>query len=128
MWAVLAAPLMISDDLTRVGRAAHAAVANGDVIAIDQDPAGVQGTLVSSSGEGQVWVKPLADGSRAVALLNRGSGTVRIRTSAAAVGMPAGARYLLRDLWRHRTGSTGGAIVAAVAPRSTTLLRVYLAG
>jgi alpha-galactosidase len=63
-----------------------------------------------------------------VALLNRGPGTLRIRTSATAVGMPAGARYLVRDLWRHTTGSTGGAIVAGVAPQSTTLLRVYLAG
>ena len=127
MWAVLAAPLMISDDLTRIGAASLAAVANGEVIAIDQDPAGVQGTLVSSGGEGQVWVRPLADGSRVVALLNRGSSTVRIRTSARSVGMAPAARYLLRDLWRHTTRSSSGAITADVPPQSTAMLRVYLA-
>ncbi len=59
MWAMLAAPLMISDDLTKIGSASLAAVQNTEVIAIDQDPAGVQGTLLSSAGNGEVWVKPL---------------------------------------------------------------------
>jgi alpha-galactosidase len=128
MWAVLAAPLMVSADLTRLSAASRSAVSNGDVIAVDQDPAGVQGTLVSSSGEGQVWVRPLADGSRAVAFLNRGSSALRIRTTASTVGMPPATRYLVRDLWSHSTHSSGAALAAYVGPQSTTLLRVYLAG
>jgi alpha-galactosidase len=128
MWAILAAPLMISTDLTRITSASRSAVSNGEVIAVDQDPAGVQGTLVASSGQGQVWVRALGDGSRAVALLNRGSSSLRIRTSAGAIGMPAAARYLVRDLWRHATRSSGAAIAADVAPQSTTLLRVYVGG
>ena len=125
MWAVLAAPLMISDDLTRISSASLAAVRDGDVIAVDQDPAGVQGTLISTAGAGQVWVKPLSDGSRAVALLNRGSSPVQIRTSAHAVGMPASGGYLLRDLWTHAARTTGGSIAARVGGDSTVLLRVY---
>jgi alpha-galactosidase len=128
MWAMLAAPLMISADLNRIKPSSRAAVSNGDVVALDQDPAGAQGTLVSSSGQGQVWVRALADGSRAVALLNRGSSALRIRTSAVTVGMPAGARYLVRDLWQHSTHSSGPGISAYVGPQSTTLLRLYLAG
>ncbi|TMK25180.1 MAG: alpha-galactosidase [Actinobacteria bacterium] len=124
MWAILAAPLMISDDLTRIRPASRAAVLSGEAIAIDQDPAGVQGTLVSSSGQGQVWVRPLADGSRAVALLNRGSSPLTIRTTAAGVGLPAAARYRLRDVWVHATRTTRGSIVAGVGPQSTVLLRV----
>jgi alpha-galactosidase len=124
MWAILAAPLMISDDLTRISPAARTAVSNSEVIAIDQDPAGVQGTLLDSNGEGQVWVRPLADGSRALALLNRGSSSLRIATSTAAAGMPAAARYELRDVWRHATSSTRGPISAEVPPQSTVLLRV----
>jgi len=64
MWAMLAAPLMISDDLTRISSASLQAVQNSELIAVDQDPAGVQGTLLSTAGAGQVWVKPLAGGSR----------------------------------------------------------------
>ena len=124
MWAVLAAPLMISTDLTRMTSASRAAVSNSELIAIDQDPAGVQGQLSSSSGSGQVWVRPLADGSRAVALLNRGSRPVRIQTRAAAVGLPSATVYALRNVWTHATSRTSGRIAAVVAGGSTVLLRV----
>src|SRR5439155_25043933 len=101
MWSILAAPLMISANLSRIGPAGRAAVSNGEVIAIDQDPAGVQGTLLSLSGAGQAWVKPLSDGSRAVALLNRGSTPVKISTGATAVGLPPGGGYLVRNVWTN---------------------------
>ena len=115
---------MVSDDLAKMRAASRATVSNGEVIAVDQDPAGVQGTLLASSGQGQVWVKPLSDGSRAVALLNRGSTPVRVRTSALAIGLPRGGGYLLRNVWTHSTRATGGTIAAQVAGYSTVLLRV----
>jgi alpha-galactosidase len=124
MWAILAAPLMISRDLAKLSSASRTAVSNGEVIAIDQDPAGEQGTQLSSAGEGQAWVKPLGDGSRAVALLNRGSVPLRITTSARAVGMPPGGGYLLRNVWTHTTRPSRGAISAVVGGGSTVLLRV----
>jgi alpha-galactosidase len=123
MWAMLAAPLMISDNLQRIGRASLEAVQNGEVIAIDQDPAGVQGTLLSSSGDGEVWVKPLIGGSRALALLNRGSTARRITTSATAAGLPAASSYVLRNVWTHTTSTTHGRISAEVPGDGTVLLR-----
>ena len=115
---------MISDDLTRISPASLTAVQNTEVTGIDQDPAGVQGTLLSSSVNGQVWVKPLLDGSRAVALLNRSSSNTRITTSAVAVGLPHASSYALRNVWTHSTGSTRGLISAEVPGYSTVLLRV----
>jgi alpha-galactosidase len=123
MWAMLAAPLMISDDLTKISSASLAAVQNTEVIAVDQDPAGIQATLLSSAGNGEVWVKPLVDGSRAVALLNRGSSAIRLETSASAIGLPSARSYTLRNLWTHDVSSTGGLISAEVPPYSTVLLR-----
>jgi alpha-galactosidase len=125
MWAMLAAPLMVSAELTRISRASLEAIRNGEVIAVDQDPAGVQGTLIATAGAGQVWVKPLSDGSRAVALLNRGSSPLVIRTSASATGMPAAAGYLVRDLWTRAAHATSGAIASRVGGDSTVMLRVY---
>jgi alpha-galactosidase len=124
MWAMLAAPLMISDDLTKISSASVSSVQNTEVIAIDQDPAGVQGTLLSTAGNGQVWVKPLIGGSRAVALLNRGSSAIRIETSARAIGLPSAPSYALRNLWTQTTRSTGAAISAEVPGDGTVLLRV----
>ncbi len=125
MWAMLAAPLMISDNLTKIGVSSLAAVQNNEVVAIDQDPGGVQATLLATSGNGQVWVKPLVGGSRAVALLNRGTSAVRIATSASAVGMPPSSSYSLRNVWAHGTSSTHGTISAEVLGDSVVLLRVY---
>jgi alpha-galactosidase len=123
MWAMLEAPLMISDDLTKISPASLQAVQNTEVIAIDQDPGGVQGTLLSSAGNGQVWVKSLIDGQRAVALLNRGSSAITIKTSASAVGLPPASSYALRNVWTHTTSSTSASIDAEVPPDSTVLLR-----
>jgi alpha-galactosidase len=128
MWSMLAAPLMVSRDLGRLSYASLAAVSNPEAIAIDQDPLGAQATLLSSQGAAQVWVKPLADGSRAVALLNRGAIALRIETSAATIGMRGARRYTVRDLWAHRTSATGGPLGAEVGRDSTVLLRVSPAG
>jgi alpha-galactosidase len=123
MWSMLAAPLMISDNLTKISSASVVALQSSEVIAIDQDPAGVQGTLLSTAGNGQVWVKPLVDGSRAIALLNRGSNATTITTSASTVGLPSASSYALRNVWTHATSSTGGTISAYVSGDSTVLLR-----
>jgi len=128
MWAMLAAPLMVSRDLGRLSRASLAVVSNPEAIAIDQDPLGAQATLVASQGAAQVWVKPLADGSRAVALLNRGPVALRIETSATAIGLSGARRYAVRDLWRHRTSATRGLLGAEVGRDSTVLLRIFAAG
>ncbi|HEU0250299.1 MAG TPA: glycoside hydrolase family 27 protein [Solirubrobacteraceae bacterium] len=128
MWSMLAAPLMVSRDLGQLSHASLAAVSNREVIAIDQDPLGAQATLVFSQSAAQVWVKPLADGSRAVALLNRGPAALRIETSVAAIGMPGARRYMVRYLWAHRTSATRGSLGAEVGRDSTVLLRVSAAG
>ncbi len=124
MWAMLAAPLMISDNLTKISTATVDTVQNTEVIAIDQDPAGVQGTLLATAGNGEVWVKPLVRGSRAVALLNRGSSAIKIETSASAIGLPSAPSYALRNVWTHTTSATGGSISAEVPGDGTVLLRV----
>jgi Alpha galactosidase A/Alpha galactosidase C-terminal beta sandwich domain len=127
MWAMLAAPLMLSANLISLSAPSAAALANREVIAIDQDPAGLQARLLATSAEAQVWVKPLSDGSRAIALLNRGSGTLRIATSAVAAGLPAAGGYAVRNVWSGALTSlrSPGAIAANVAGNSTVLLRVF---
>ncbi len=127
MWAMLAAPLMVSEDLISMSSATHTTLTNREAIAIDQDPAGQQARLLSASGEGEVWVKPLANGTRAVALLNRSSKTLELTSSAAEVGMPAANAYQLRNVWSGAVTSTTGAIAASVPRESTVLLRVSTA-
>ncbi|GHA00838.1 alpha-galactosidase [Streptomyces echinoruber] len=125
LWAVMAAPLLIGTDLRRATAATYDILGNKEVIAVDQDPLGRQGTVVSSAGGRWVVAKEMKDGSRAVALFNESGRPQRIATTAAAVGLPAAAGYGLRDLWRHETLHTAGTIAAAVPAHGTVLVRVF---
>jgi alpha-galactosidase len=130
MWAMLAAPLMVSANLISLSSASQTTISNREAISIDQDPAGLQARLLAAGGNGQVWVKPLANGARAVALLNRGSGTIRISTTTTAIGMSPASAYLVRNVWTGAVSRLGSpATVAASVPAdSTVLVKVAAAG
>ncbi|MEV6792392.1 NEW3 domain-containing protein [Streptomyces sp. NPDC051320] len=124
LWAVMAAPLISSADLTKASPDALSVLGNSDVIAVDQDPTGLQGRIVQQ-GEGyDVLSKQLAGGERAVALFNSSDQARTITTTAADVGLPAGSSYRLKDLWSQHTTETSGAIAANVPAHGTVLYRV----
>jgi len=124
MWAIVAAPLMLGSDPRVLSPETIRMLENREVIAVDQDPLGIQGTVVAQQDDGQVWSKPLAGGAAAVALLNRGSAPLRITTTASTVGLAAAARYTVRDLWAHRSTESQGEIAAVVPPDGVMLYRV----
>lgn len=124
MWSVMAAPLLIGTDLRDASEETFEILGNREVIAVDQDPLGKQGSVVSSEGGRWVVAKEMRDGSRAVALFNESGGPQRITTSAEAVGLPDAPVYTLRDLWRHESSHTAGTVSATVPAHGTVLLRV----
>jgi alpha-galactosidase len=125
MWSEMAAPLLIGTDLTKASSAAIAILGNAEVIAVDQDTLGKQGAQVANSGGRRVLSKPLADGSRAVALYNETDAAATISTTVTAVGLPSGRTYAERDLWAHHTITTTSASISARVPaHGTVLLRV----
>ena len=124
MWAMVAAPLILGSDPRALLSTTISMLENPQVIAIDQDSLGMQGSLLSQSGSGQVWVKPLANGDRAVALFNRGAGPLQISTTASAVGLPQASSYKLVNLWTNETTTTTGDISANVPPDAVVLYRV----
>jgi alpha-galactosidase len=73
---------------------------NPEVIAVDQDAKGVQGHRVWDEGPLEIWARPLADGSQAVGLFNRGESPLKITLDFKAIGMSASAK--LRDLWARK--------------------------
>lgn len=125
MWSVMAAPLLIGSDLRKASDETFEILGNKEVVAVDQDPLGKQGTVVSSEGGRWVVAKEMKDGSRTVALFNESSSPQRIATTAAAVGLPAAEAYTQRDLWRHQSHNTAGTISATVPAHGTVLVRVF---
>ena len=112
LWAMLAAPLLAGNDLTKMSPADKAILTNRDAIAIDQDPLGKQGDRVSADGPFEVWSKPLKDGSVAVALFNRGGDNEKIALPAAsAVGLKS--IHTIKDVWSPTDTTRGPWLVPA---------------
>jgi alpha-galactosidase len=135
LWAMMAAPLTAGNDLramtdsTRQAAATRAILLNKDVIAVDQDSLGVQGIIVESSPPDlQMWVKPLADGSRAVLLFNRASVPAAMTADWRRIGLGA-KQARVRDLWTHRDSTgVGDRYTATVPSHGVVMLRVWPAG
>ncbi len=123
LWAMLAAPLLAGNDLATMTAQTRAILTNRDVIAVDQDPLVLQGIPLRS--DRRVIVKPLADGSVAVALYNSVEPPVAIRTTAKAVGLPTVPCYTVRDLWSHTETTTSGSFGQDAVPiHGVAMLRV----
>jgi hypothetical protein len=74
IWSIVAAPLIMSNDLRTVSDEYRALLLNAEMIAVDQDVLGLQGGRIGSQNTTEVWARKLNDGSIAVALLNKDGG------------------------------------------------------
>jgi alpha-galactosidase len=125
LWAMMAAPLIAGNDIAAMDDATRAILMNRDVIAVDQDKLGVQGRRVWKDGDREVWVKPLAGGARAVALVNRGDAPTAISATWEQLGLPDRLPASVRDLWAHRDlGRKRGSQSATVAPHGVAMFRI----
>ncbi|MEU8786416.1 glycoside hydrolase family 27 protein [Streptomyces sp. NPDC048637] len=125
LWAMMAAPLISSTDLGKLSPAAREVLGNEEVIAVDQDPLGVQGRVVAQDDGSAVLSKPLQNGDRAVALFNSGSTPRTLSVPAGTAGLAKAGSYRLHDLITgRRTHSKGNIVAREVPPHSTVLYRV----
>jgi alpha-galactosidase len=125
LWAIMAAPLILGNDLMNMSAATLAIIANPDVIAVDQDPLGKQGTPISQSTTLEVWSKPLSGlNVYAVALFNRTPSTTNITVTWTSLGINSG-MATVRDLWANADlGSVATQYTASVASHAVVLLKV----
>ena len=123
LWALLAAPLLAGNDLSKMTPETLSILTNKEVVAVDQDGKGTQGRRVAQEGPLEVWAKPLADGSIAVGLFNRGESTNIITLSYNDIGVQGSA--MLRDLWQHKDlGSFSGSYTEEVPRHGAVMIVV----
>ncbi|OWJ99484.1 GLA [Cervus elaphus hippelaphus] len=70
LWAIMAAPLLMSNDLRHISPEAKALLQDKDVIAINQDRLGKQGYRLRKENNFEVWERPLLNLAWAVAIVN----------------------------------------------------------
>jgi alpha-galactosidase len=127
LWSILAAPLLAGNDLRTMSQSTRDILVNREVIAIDQDPAGKQGTRLSKSGERETWTKPLAGGAVAVGLFNRGAAPAMMALRLPELKLSG--KVQARDLWAHKDVKFKNGVFEATVPgHGVVLLRIEPSG
>ena len=127
MWAILAAPLITGNDIRSMSAATKAILTNADVIAVNQDPLGKQGTRVATPGSNlEVWSKQLSGtNTRAVALFNRSGSAASMTVTWTQLGLPAGSATV-RDLYAQKDlgPSTDSYTATSVPSHGIVMLKI----
>jgi alpha-galactosidase len=122
-WALVAAPLIFSGDMTRLDKFTLNLLCNDEVIEVDQDPLGKPAHRVAKQGQNEVWARPLEDGSLAVGLFNRSETKARVLATWNDLGLTG--KQHVRDLWRQRDlGKFESQFQAKVPRHGVVLVRI----
>lgn len=115
IWSILAAPLLVSADLRNIKDEFKDLLLNKEVIAVDQDPLGIQGRRLSQNNGIEIWSRPLTPTSSdstyysyAVAFLNRGSEKTHVNTILQDIGLTYESGYNIVDLYNGDSYGTLG--------------------
>ena len=100
LWCLLSAPLLIGCPVEKADDFTLSLLSNDEVLAIDQDELGRPARQLIVDGRRQVYVKELADGSRAIGFFNLAQEPQKISVTWAQLGLAKPARA--RDLWRQQ--------------------------
>ena len=120
LWALTAAPLLAGNDIRAMTPATKAILLNREVIAVDQDVLGKQASPVKM-GDLNLWVKPLADGSVAVGVVNMGAAETTASVKLSDLGLGTQVKSA-RDLWKHADIAFQDGVYAAKIPSHGTLM------
>jgi alpha-galactosidase len=115
LWSMLAAPLLAGNDLNEMTPQIKSILTNKEVIGVDQDKKGAEAKRIAKVGNTEIWTRPLADGSQAVALFNRGGDSANMTVKWSDLG-DSGLPKKVRDLWAHSDIKATGAEYSAIVP------------
>jgi alpha-galactosidase len=123
LWAITAAPLLAGNDIRTMTPAIKEILMNREVLAVDQDTLGKQASPIKN-GNLETWVKPLADGSAAVVVVNMGAAETSATVKASELGLGSEVKSA-RDLWAHTSITFhAGTYTTSIPSHGVLMLRV----
>lgn len=145
MWSMLASPLMLGNDVRKVNKETLALLTNKEIIAVNQDSLGIQAfqlnamtditkVLKTNNDSLDVWMKPLAGGKCAVAVLNRSKTNASVALQIPSIVIDeenplivfdADKSYTMRDAIAHKNiGNVKKGNISTVVPGHDIVLYV----
>jgi alpha-galactosidase len=128
MWAMFSAPLMTGNDIRFMTEDTKKVLANGEVIAIDQDPLGISATRYMDYGDLEIWVKPLSGNNFALCFINRSSQPVVVNQDmkTSIRNYVIDGSFTVKDLWTGRDiGRTSNNISGTIPAHDAMMLKLY---
>jgi alpha-galactosidase len=123
LWAILAAPLLAGNDLSKMDATTKSILLNKEVIAVDQDKLGIQGHRV---GPPQIWEKPLSGGAKAVALFNYVTDDEAEPFTLYLKDVGITGPVHARDLWAHKDlGILNGSYTVTIPQGGVVMLKLW---
>ena len=134
MWSMLAAPLIAGNDIRKMSDDVKEILTNKEVIAVNQDPKGVQGFQFWSSDGVEMWFKPLENGDYAICFLNRDVDAKQLHFDWKKFTVNDGisktyidfsqTSFKLRNLWTHKDqGNTKKALDVEIGGHDVLMFR-----
>ncbi|KAA3631731.1 MAG: glycoside hydrolase family 27 protein, partial [Bacteroidetes bacterium] len=135
MWAMLASPLIMGNDLRSASTTTLEILTNEEVIAVNQDSLGIQAFRFYKEGNLDIWAKPLSNEEWAFCFVNLGEQELKLDFNWKKEPIEDGLykRYLkvrensftIRDLYRKADiGHTGSNLQATIAQHDCLLIKL----
>jgi alpha-galactosidase len=134
LWSMMAAPLMAGNDIRKMTKQTLDILTNKEVLAIDQDPLGIQAFRYADKDGLQVWCKPLKNGDWAVCFINRKTEPKEIHfdwkqenivDDIYKHSLSKENTYNLFDLWsKKNAGTTAKELKATLEPHGVLMYRL----
>lgn len=122
LWCIMASPLIATNDVRNMNEETKRILLNDEAIAVDQDALGRQGERKIADSVWNVFVKPLANGDYAIAILNRSNATQNASVNFKDLGLDG--KYEIRDLWQHKITGKAKGFKGKVLSHETKLFRL----
>lgn len=135
LWCIQAAPLIAGNDLRDMSPEMIDILTNKELIAIDQDPLGIQGFKYLVKDNWEVWAKPLDKGDLALCFLNRTLEPVKVDLDWKKYPVKDDEfhyyylfnenEYKIRDLWsKKEIGTTAKPFSTQIGAHDVIVLRL----
>lgn len=124
LWCMACSPLMIGCDIRKLDPDTASLLMNREVLDVNQDVLGIPARRVKQMGQCEIWTKPLADGSVAVSIINRGSRPDDVTIKARDIGL-LDTPKLARNLWTQEDiADFKTDFTQRIQPHETVLLKI----
>ena len=126
MWCILSSPLALGCDMTKISGETRTILTNKEIIALNQDMAGLQAHLIYENDSVQIWAKNMKDRQSkefAVAMLNLSARPAVLSVRWKDLNIVG--KATVRDLWSHADlGSVDSVFSATVQGHGVSAIKV----